>query len=223
MDMIDESITSYESVVGMSILDEDGLLPYVVLCEILEDELEVNMGYRGFSSMEVGVRAVGRAKRIMNEEESANIQSLGRNKDAVYRGRTALDDIHLGKFVEWKDDTLDRDGADAAFGYLENVETLLMPSQQSTYATVYDSALQQLTNDNQQQRQFEASSWATLASVENRDDSSSIITQALETTDTVERLRLGLAMILDNQIPESDSESIEFAKSSVDDSQDAFQ
>ena len=47
MDMIDEFITSHESVVGMSILDDDRLLQHLVVCEVLEEELEVNMGYRG--------------------------------------------------------------------------------------------------------------------------------------------------------------------------------
>ena len=63
MDIIDESLTSYELVLGMSILDEDGHLPYAVICDVLEDELVVNAEYRGFSSTEVGIRAVGRARR----------------------------------------------------------------------------------------------------------------------------------------------------------------
>ena len=64
MDLIDDSITNYYGTLGFSILGDDGLLSTVVLCEIIEDTLDVKMGYRGFSSMEVGIRAVGRARRV---------------------------------------------------------------------------------------------------------------------------------------------------------------
>ena len=57
IDIIDEAITSYESVVGLSILGDDGLLPYVVICELIEEEFVMKMGYRGFSSCQVGVRS----------------------------------------------------------------------------------------------------------------------------------------------------------------------
>jgi len=46
-------------------LDDDGLLPYVVVCEINEESFIMNsVGYRGFSSVEVDVCAVGRAYRV---------------------------------------------------------------------------------------------------------------------------------------------------------------
>ncbi len=49
MDMIDESITSYESVVGLSVLDEDGLLPVVVVCEVLRRVgIEPRVSWGGF-------------------------------------------------------------------------------------------------------------------------------------------------------------------------------
>jgi len=227
MDMIDESLTSYESVVGMSILDEDGLLPHVVLCEVLEDELEVNMGYRGFSSMEIGVRAVGRARRVTEEEEemmsrSMNSNSLG-NDDISFRGRTALDDIHLGQCVEWQDDSLNGDQLELASEYLGNIEGLLMLSQKSQLSpelddrirhqqTLFRNALAQLSTNSeinnsqirqqQQAEQLVASSWAAFAATEGSDArSSSIITRALATKDTAERLRLALALMLDSQMP----------------------
>lgn len=40
--IIDEALTSYESVVGLSILDDDGLLPYIILCEINEESFIMN-------------------------------------------------------------------------------------------------------------------------------------------------------------------------------------
>ena len=41
-------------------------LSHVVICEVIEDAFIMNSGYRGFSSVEVGVRAVGRARRVNN-------------------------------------------------------------------------------------------------------------------------------------------------------------
>eukprot|EP00579_Thalassiosira_antarctica_P003263 CAMPEP_0201903902 /NCGR_PEP_ID=MMETSP0902-20130614/55722_1 /ASSEMBLY_ACC=CAM_ASM_000551 /TAXON_ID=420261 /ORGANISM="Thalassiosira antarctica, Strain CCMP982" /LENGTH=379 /DNA_ID=CAMNT_0048437971 /DNA_START=461 /DNA_END=1597 /DNA_ORIENTATION=+ len=236
MDIIDESITSYESVVGMSILDEDGLLPHVVVCEVLEEELEVNMGYRGFSSMEVGVRAVGRARRIMSEEEEEPRRSSSSpgNDTISFRGRTALDDIHLGEFVEWQDDALNGDEFELASEYLGNIKGLLMLAQQSDGTSssnpppelddgiqrqqiLFTKAMEQFSANpaaltfsadsnsqqhRQQHAQLVASSWATFAATEGSDArSSSIITRALATKDTVERLHLGLAMMLESHMP----------------------
>mmetsp|Transcript_28036 Transcript_28036/g.59806 ORF Transcript_28036/g.59806 Transcript_28036/m.59806 type:complete len:390 (+) Transcript_28036:349-1518(+) len=239
IDMIDESLTSYESVVGMSILDEDGLLPYVVICEVLGDEMEMNMGSRGFSSMEVGVRAVGRARRIgVGEEKLGRSSSSSSLENAnSFRGRTALDDIHLGQFVEWQDNALDDDEFERASEYLGNIESLLMLSsnaaatrdkppdiddrihrQQILFTNAYETTLEQLaanpspnmsTYSNSQRlrhARLMASSWATLAITEGRDSrSSAIIMHALSTKDTVDRLRLGLAMMLDSQIPIQDT------------------
>jgi hypothetical protein len=44
MDLINESMTSYEPVLGMSVLGEDGPLPHTVVCKVLGDKLEVNAG-----------------------------------------------------------------------------------------------------------------------------------------------------------------------------------
>ena len=45
---------------------DDGFLSHVVICEVIEDTFIMNSGYREFSSVEVGVRAVGRARRVNN-------------------------------------------------------------------------------------------------------------------------------------------------------------
>lgn len=137
--MIDESLTSYESVVGMSILDEDGLLPYVVLCEV--EDMEMIMGHRGFSGMEVAVRAVGRARRItttadgVGSSEESRLDTVVGSSTNSYLGRTALDEIHLGQFVEWQDDALDEDQFQTASNYLGNIQSLLLLSSSSDVET----------------------------------------------------------------------------------------
>ena len=55
-----------------------------------------------------------------------------------------------------------------------------------------------------------AASWGALAAVttvRERSQSSAIITKAIETRNVVERLRLGLAMILDSQMPSGREDS----------------
>ena len=272
IDMIDEAITSYECVLGMSILDQDGLLPHVVICEVIEEDMEVNMGYRGFSSMSISVRAVGRAKRVFPtiDDETKLSSSLNLNKEnddfATFHGRTALDDIHLGQFVEWTDTNISsEEDFDTAEDYLKHIDELLMlttkPLSSSTTTTTtsdnnsnseyynriqrqkilfeetYDAILENVSNDIDasssssslassysnnlkgiQHAQLIAMSWSIFAAAtittesifeDNNEDStdsdtaglSLLITQALATQDTVKRIRLGLAMLLESRMP----------------------
>ena len=121
MDMIDESLTSYESVVGMSVLYQDRLLPIVVVCEVIEEELDIKSGYRGFSSMEVGFRAIGRMEWVDTQSEQ--------DASDVFHGRKPLTDIQLGQFIDYEDADLSDAGIDSCRQYLKNIESLLaLPS-----------------------------------------------------------------------------------------------
>ena len=206
------------------------------------------MGYRGFGGMEVGVRAVGRAQRIPNEKDPKRGVLAG---NVSFRGRTALDDIHLGHCMEVQDDVLDGDGFDKASEYLGNIESVLMLShqfdrtsdnahlqidarkqnQQMLFTKAYQTSLENVAanskSQQQQHAQLMAASWATFAAAEGSSArSSSIILQALATKDTVERLRLGLTTILESQMP-SHTDSLEAwhggIKKEVDNRDNAFQ
>jgi len=263
IDIIDEALTSYESVVGLSILDDDGLLlPFVILCEINEESFVMNsVGYRGFSSVEVDVCAVGRAYRVTTtndlstKEDEKKVQEEDRTfliRDDTVSGvsknisfpldrkqpiKTAQDDIHLGLVHEWYDDIMNEDEFAIANEYLENIHGLLGISnddrqqevqqpplddrilhQQQLYTDAYTSMLEQQTSLQQSNTSKEqqllhsklvAASWGALAAATNtvrgrsniRSSSSTIITKAIETRSIVERLKLGLAAILDSQMP----------------------
>ena len=238
MDLIDESMTSYESVLGMSVLGEDGPLPHAVVCEVLGDELEVNAGYRGFSSMEVGIRAVGRARRAAVGEEGSKGGQVG---DPAFRGRSTIsDDIHLGRFVEWHDAAMADDDLEMASEYSRSIEGVLNSGarQRSDYPgaiggsrephdekarrrrmlfeRAYDANMEHsaasphpaTTGYSDGRRRLQAHlmaiSWASLAACDDL-ASPSIITRALVTDDTVERLRLGLAAMLDSQLPREEN------------------
>ena len=252
MDLIDDALTNYYGVVGFSVLDDDGLLPIVVLCEIIEETLDVKMGYRGFSSMEVGLRAVGRARRIVGglTDEGSNTSGISSEGivsssdddvvDSSYlygRKKTAIEDIHLGQCEEWRDDDIivKTEDLDAALECVSNIESLLMtasiatqrqPQQQSvgdgmmkrrmlfdkSFETILkhaDASIScpdpsDISNSScvlQHQNHLEAISWASLAACDGfARTSPSIIILALEGKDTLERLRLGLAMLLDCQM-----------------------
>jgi hypothetical protein len=237
MDLIDESMTSYESVLGMSVLGEDGPLPHAVVCEVLGDKLEVNAGYRGFSSMEVGFRAVATARRaaVGGGEGSTRGDVVG---DPAFRGRTTIsDDIHLGRFVECHDDAMADDELEIATEYSRRIEGLLNSGARRRsdgsgtigggsrephddkarrrwmlFERAYEASIEYSTTslhpatkeNSDDQRRLQAHlmalSWASLAACDDL-ASPSIITRALATNDTVERLRLGLAAMLDGRIP----------------------
>jgi len=257
IDIIDEALTSYESVVGLSILDDDGLLPFVILCEINEESFVMNsVGYRGFSSVEVDVCAVGRAYRVTtntndledekkHQEEEARtfiirddtVSGVSKNISFPIRKqptKTAQDDIHLGLVHEMYDDILNDDEFDIANEYLgilgissndDGQQEVQQPPlddrilhQQQLYTDAYTLMLEQQTSLQQSNTSKEqqllhsklvAASWGALAAATNtvrgrsniRSSSSTIITKAIETRSIVERLKLGLAAILDSQMP----------------------
>ncbi|KAL9186467.1 hypothetical protein ACHAXT_005705 [Thalassiosira profunda] len=230
MDLIDESLTEYDSVIGLSLMDEDGMQPYVVICEIIEEELDIQMGYRGFSSMEVGVRAVGRATRAAGDQTLAREAVPGKN-DTAFHGRKALCTINTGLFSELQDDPLTRERFIAASRHLAGIKRMLgISSLRRTgdddfYAGIIlssesDERIRQLfldayratrrtlrtgvQNDAKVSRQHRqehlaVAGWAVLAAVEGTSRPPSIVMQALETKDTAERLRLGLAALLEGR------------------------
>ncbi|KAL3790644.1 hypothetical protein ACHAWO_000420 [Cyclotella atomus] len=197
MDMIDQSLTSYESVIGMSVLDQDESLPIAVVCEVIEEELDIKSGYRGFTSMEVGLRAVGRVLRC-NEPPDAYTTDY-------FHGRKALSVIRLGRFVEYQDEELTESELVMCAEHLKNIESLLaLPSQFLTNPEGHElpSKRQKLYADAHtylasQMRDVAAASWAVFTLIEDDSKISSVIVQALSTKNILERLRLGLTAVLD--------------------------
>ena len=207
MDMIDESMTSYESVVGMSVLDEDGLLPIVVLCEVIEDEIDIRSGYRGFSSMEVGLRAVGRMKQAHEGIDLSNSSDSN-----VFHGRKTLNSIQIDQFVDYQDSPLLQFQIETFLGYLSNIESLLnlppsflrrprdhgqLTDDQEIYADAH-GYLASLVCDCQH-NDILAASWAVFSLLDNDAKIPSVIIEVLSTTNAADRLRLGISVILDSR------------------------
>jgi hypothetical protein len=195
MDMIDQSLTSYESVIGMSVLYQDALLPIAVVCEVIGEELDIKSGYRGFTSMEIGLRAVGRVMRC-----SENLDEYTTNH---LHGRKALNE--LGQFIEYQDDALTERELVMCSEHLKNIESLLaLPSQFLTNPGGHQllSRTRKLYADAHtylapQMGDVAAASWAVFTLLEDDTKISSAIVQVLSTKSTLERLSLGLAAVLD--------------------------
>jgi hypothetical protein len=214
----------------MSILSDDGLLPITVLCEVMEETLDIHMGYRGFSYMEVSVRAVGRVRRCDIVEGKSSSDAVDdsdgsykdekdydrNNSDGELTPTTALDDIHHGKFVDWIDDPLDEEEKIIANEYRENIASILrlrqeqkqeeedeqaerLRCQQRSYKSACEIVALNNSGKEDDEEGFIAASWGALAAASTGSDNGSINIDALTTTNTVERLRLGLAMLLEKR------------------------
>lgn len=217
LDMMDDAASSYESVLGLSVLDDDGTLSETVLCELLESD--VQCGFKGRPYIEATLRGVGRVRRVADP----------------IAARTATDAIHSGTFEEMRDDDLSPTGMELADELLRNIESHLLPESRSRQR--YDDARGALIaasvrakhegdRDLLRVSNLAASSWAVFAALEGASPPpSQVIVGALSTTDTTERLRLGLAMLLEDRTAGTkDSGSVfESDFGSNDDAHDIFQ
>lgn len=61
-DLIDESIEDHQGWIGTVLMGQDGLLPILPICEIVQFELAA--GYRGKVTATVQLKGVGRAKLV---------------------------------------------------------------------------------------------------------------------------------------------------------------
>jgi len=199
MDLIDDAIENRDSVIGLTILSDDGLLSVCILAEVLEDELDMKMGYRGFSSMSVGIRAIGRAHRVKEVPGS----------DGMLWAKTAQEAIHLGQFVEYEDRDLTDDQMRKGREILDEV-SLSIPHNDvynSTYHRAYDflknNAQMKSSVVDEEKLALQASSWTIFSSIldidsERRTLPPSVISEAIKTKNTLKRLRIAKVLFLEN-------------------------
>ena len=196
MDLIYDAIETRDSVIGLSILSDDGLLPVCVLAEVIEDELDMKMGYRGFSSMSVGIRAVGRAYQVKEVPGSDNL-----------RARTAQEAIHIGQFVEYEDGDLTDEQMREGREILDEV-SLSIPHNSDSYNATYHRSYDILKGNtltkasvDDEQLALQAWSWTVISSIihsERRTLPPSVIGEAIETRSTLNRLKIAKILFLEN-------------------------
>ena len=198
MDLIYDAIETRDSVIGLSILSDDGLLPVCVLAEVIEDELDMRMCYRGFSSMSVGIRAVGRAYQVKEVPGSDNL-----------RARTAQEAIHIGQFVEYEDRDLTDEQMREGREILDEV-SLSIPHNSDSYNATYHRSYHILKGSTRtkasvddEQLALQAWSWTAISSMmdidsERRTLPQSVIGEAIETRSTLNRLKIAKILFLEN-------------------------
>ena len=145
-----------------------------MICEVIEDEFIVNSGYRGFSSVEVGVRAVGRARRVNNgmsseakEQEVQDTTFTIRDLDNILGvfGMSSADEPQVVQQSNSLDNRIQQQQQVSTEAY-----TLMLEQQSNAILSEYKSKQQQ---QQQHHSNLSAASWGALDI-----RSSSIITQA---------------------------------------------
>lgn len=189
-DLFQDCMDDYESMIGMVLMGEDGLLREMPLCEI--DDFDVEAGFRGKVTVSVTLRAIARAKILEF---------------------TAMKPIMMGMCAELKDDTVPDE--DLANELVNDIEATI---QDMNLLGGYEKALRlalESTNETRNKAgkrstsDLAAASWAALSCISDR----SCRYKAIASTCVTERLELGLKALLDakyqtSSIPnESEGES----------------
>ena len=181
LELFEDCLDYHQSVVGMALMGDDGLLQNCILCEIRD--FDVKSGYRGKLTMHVTLVAVGRAK----------IQSWDQMKPVLQATCTELQDTLSSSSTSLSMD-------DSYRLWKSQIETVVPPGQK-TYQTSYQTALQQqqqqITTSSQQQKLI-AASWALLSIVNDR--SPTIVYDAFKSTNVEERLNLSFRILLEEKL-----------------------
>lgn len=197
-DLFQDSIDDHESIVGMVLMGEDGMLNEFPLCEI--HDFEVKMGFKGKLTVDVTLRAVGRAR--LNELIQMKPIMIGRCSELADDEDTVTHEamVYANEVV---------DSIERIIGELktrgENNQHLGV-----AYNEAYDEALQvhrlslgsrikiKTSSTDELKRPFEelvAASWAVFAAVSDK----SCVVRALQLTNFMDRLQFGLKMILEDK------------------------
>jgi len=189
LDLFQDSIDEYHSMVGMAVMGDDGMLPYLPLCTV--EDLEVNVGYRGKLTLEVTLRAVSRAK----------LQQLTQTKPVM-----------MGSCIEIMDDETNNNNLVVCNELADQIEAIMMMSttnvttttttiNRSQYRETYQYILNNTTAEQSSPsriNELNAISWSVFAALilSFKEEEKQKI---LIGTSLVERLSLGLKTLWNQQ------------------------
>ena len=181
-DLFQDSIDDYESIVGMVLMGDDGLLQDMPLCEI--HDFDVEAGFRGKVTVSVTLRAVGRAK--IEQFTQMKPIMMGRCTELVDGENVNVSLANeLAKGIEStiKNTNLQKSYDDA---FRLALETDVQGHDKTTGNTMPEGRQRSIS-------ELTATSWAVLACITDK----SCLYKAIATTDLTERLELGLKALLD--------------------------
>jgi hypothetical protein len=182
-DLFQDCIDDYQSIVGMVLMGDDGLLEEMPLCEI--HDFDVEAGFRGKVTVSVTLRAVGRAKILEF---------------------TQMKPIMMGMCTELVDDVV----SDVALvsELVDDIQaTIKDMNMQQCYYEAFQLALEADTEgyltpndmfsdgEKRSKSELTAASWAVFACISDK----SCLSRAIATTDLMERLEIGLKSLLDEK------------------------
>jgi len=194
LDLFQDSIDDYHSMVGLVRMDDDGhFLPYMALCAV--EDLDVNIGYRGKLTMDVTLRAVSRA--VFSSEF------------------TQTKPILMGFCNEIKDDnihTINKESLDICSDMANQIETIILSSStinnsndnnatgiinRHQYMEAYKSLLNTTTTTSKIIDRLNTISWSVFAAIpfQQQDEKQKILVG----TSLEERLSLGLKILWNQQ------------------------
>lgn len=186
-DLFQDCIDDYESIVGMVLMGDDGLLGTMPLCEI--HDFDVQAGFRGKVTVSVTLLAVGRAKIV--EFLQMKPIMIGVCEEMVDRENV---DVSLANELVNDIETTIND-----MNRVENGITL-----KQCYDRAFELALETdsqgyvLTSDANDERsigELTATSWAVFTCLSNK----SSLYKAIAATSLTDRLELGLKALLDEK------------------------
>mmetsp|Transcript_37562 Transcript_37562/g.82264 ORF Transcript_37562/g.82264 Transcript_37562/m.82264 type:complete len:355 (+) Transcript_37562:73-1137(+) len=193
-DLFQDCIDDHQSVVGMAIMGDDGLLDVMPLCEI--SDFDVDAGFRGKVTITVTLRAVGRA----------SIVEL-----------TQMKPVMMGRCVELVDELIS--DANATKELVRDAESTIRDMSDDLrrrYVNAYDLALETDTNERivtwEKVHSNEADGSSDIDTIENASAVSwalidctcipnkpMLLAEALASTSITHRLQIGLKALLDER------------------------
>lgn len=186
--MFQDAVDDYESIIGMQLMGDDGLLKEMPLCEI--HDFEVQAGFRGKVTVSVTLRGVGRAK----------IQEYTQMKPVMMGTCTELVDnrnVNIEAANEIVDDietTInDMDGTGRLKQRYDEAFKLALEADCQDYARNGDSSGK--SREKRPMSVLTAASWAVFGCTSDKSN----LYKAVATTDLCDRLELGLKSLLDQK------------------------
>jgi len=186
-DLFQDCIDDYESIIGMVLMGDDGLLKDMPLCEI--HDFEVQAGFRGKVTVSVTLRAVGRAKvheftqmkpimmAVCNELADDGNADIALASELLDDIEATISDMNVVDLQTRYDKAFELAVETDSQGYVTSSETSTDESNTRT--------LSELT----------AKSWAVFGCITDK----SSLYKAIASTNLIERLELGLKSLLDEK------------------------
>jgi len=187
-DLFQDTIDEHESILGMALMGDDRILDEIVLCQI--HDFKVDAGFRGRITINVTLKAVGRATMVE---------------------LTQMKPIMTGVCREVIDEPPAADKMSSSRSLVSDIELIVQELKlQPQYSEACKVAMDESIVDDKI-RELTAASWAALVVSDNK----AALNRAIACTSVTKRLQLGLKLLLEEKFKMSSSEQVPFQDNDV--------